>query len=121
MGISKKKSLLENLNFMIFGFVAFLITVVVLIISILVMKQIISIKNRKKLEKFKKKVQKMISNGIHESINNGSIPLLTTTFFDITKKYSQNDSFGNYCGPIVILSLMVIYPISTYLFIRKKV
>ena len=85
------------------------------------MKHKISIKNRKKLEKFKKKVQQMISNGIHESVNNGSIPLLTTTFFDITKKYSQNDSFGNYCGPIIILSFMIIYPIATYLFIRKKV
>ena len=53
MGFSKKSSLLENLNFMIFGFGAFLVIVVLLIIGTIAMNKKMSYKNKKKLKKYR--------------------------------------------------------------------
>lgn len=75
MGFNKKSSLLENLNFMIFGFVGFLIIVILLIFASIAMKKKMTNKNQKKLKKYKMKLKQLILNGIHESINNGAIPL----------------------------------------------
>ena len=68
---------------MIFGLLAFIVIGVLIIVVTIVLKRQMRDKNKRKLEKNKKKLKQMVTNGIHESINNGSVPLLTMTFFDL--------------------------------------
>ena len=78
--------MLENLNFMILGLFGLLLMVILIIFLTIAIKTKLSLKNKNKLIKRKIKLQNIIVNGIHESINNGSLPLLISTMLDLKNK-----------------------------------
>ena len=77
---------------MILGPFGLLLMVILIIFGTIAIKNKMSFKNKNKFIKNKKKLQNMIVNGIHESVNNGSLPLLIATMFDLKNKWNKEDS-----------------------------
>ena len=76
------KTFLENLNSMALGAAGGLLIIIFIILGTLLMKQM-SEERKKKMNEVLEKLQIAIVNGIHQTINNGSIPIQVTSMFQI--------------------------------------
>ena len=70
---------------------------------------------RKQIKKTTSKVKILLYNGIHETINNGAVPLQVTAL--LTLKNEKSFSLS----PVSILVFMLIYPVGTYWYLKKNV
>ena len=98
---------------MIFGIlIGFLI-----ILFIIIGRSMICLnKNRRKLiKKTTSKVKIHLYNGIHETINNGAVPMQVTAL--LTLKNEKSFSLS----PVSILMFMLVYPVITYWYLKKNV
>ena len=92
-----------------------LLVIICLVVGTIVTRKM-SEERKKKMQELILKLKIMITNGIHQTINNGSIPIQVTAMFQIQKA----ESLASMMGPLSILGFMIAYPILIYTYLLKN-